>query len=70
MDLDMSLELAKITNYDKTLLLHSINCYMEKINFVLKNSDFYNIDKIIFDDLKRDLILLKDLQLRICSIET
>lgn len=65
----MDLELYKITDYDKTLLLHSINCYMEKIEFVLKNSKFYNTDEIIFNDLKNDLTLLKDLQLRVCSIE-
>lgn len=65
----MNLELYKITNYDKTLLLHSINCYMEKIEFVLNNSKFYNTDEIIFNDLKNDLMLLKDLQLRVCSIE-
>ena len=65
----MDLELYKITDYDKTLLLHSINCYMEKIEFVLKNSKFYNTDEIIFNDLKNDLTPLKDLQLRVCSIE-
>lgn len=65
----MDLELYKITDYDKTLLLHSINCYMEKIEFVLNNSKFYNTDEIIFNDLKNDLTLLKDLQLRVCSIE-
>lgn len=64
----MDLELVEITNYDKTLLLHCINCYMEKIEFVLKNSEYYNIDHIIFKDLKRDLMLLKDLQIRFCSI--
>ena len=42
---------------------------MEKIEFVLKNSKFYNTDEIIFNDLKNDLTLLKDLQLRVCSIE-
>ena len=57
----MDLELYKITDYDKTLLLHSINCYMEKIEFVLKNSKFYNTDEIIFNDLKNDLTLLKEL---------
>lgn len=58
-----------IDSYDKTLLMHCINTYMEKIEFVLKNARYYGISDFIFEDFKRDLIRLKELQIRIFSID-
>ena len=55
--------------YEKSLLLTSINNYIEKIEFLLKNRQFYCIDSIVVNDFKKDLKYLKDLRLRIFLYE-
>ena len=57
------------SNYEKTLLLTAIHNYKDKIRFILKNKDLLMLDSFVVNDFKKDLKYLKDLELRIFSIE-
>lgn len=58
-----------IDSYDKTLLMHCINNYIEKIEFVLRNSKYYFMDNFLIESFKNDLIRLKKLQIQLFSID-
>ena len=54
---------------EKKLILHSINVYLEKLDFVLKNSCTYNIDDFTISLLKDDCNNLVNLRSKISLIE-
>ena len=54
---------------EKKLILHSINIYLEKLDFVLKNSSTYNIDNLTISLLKDDCNNLVNLRSKISLIE-
>ena len=54
---------------EKKLILHSINVYLEKLDFVLKNSSTYNIDDLTISLLKDDCNNLVNLRSKISLIE-
>lgn len=54
---------------EKKLILHSINVYLEKLDFVLKNSSTYNIDDLTISLLKDDCDNLVNLRSKISLIE-
>lgn len=54
---------------EKKLILHSINVYLEKLDFVLKNSSTYNIDDFTISLLKDDCNNLVNLRSKISLIE-
>ncbi len=54
---------------EKKLILHSINVYLEKLDFVLKNSSTYNIDDLTISLLIDDCKNLVNLRSKISLIE-
>lgn len=58
-----------LTNEEKSLLLHCINSYMEKTLFVMHNKKYYCVNDFVFRGLEDDMVLLKNLQLKIFSID-
>lgn len=54
---------------DKTLLMHCINNYIEKIEFVLRNSKYYFMDDFLIRSFKDDLKRLKKLIIDLFSID-
>lgn len=57
------------SQHDTMLILHSINVYLEKLSFVLNNSETYNIDYLTISLLKNDYEDLLQLRKKISLIE-
>lgn len=63
---------AFLTNKEKSIILHSLTLYMEKLEFVLKNRKYYDVDMFTIDLLKsdyEDIIKLRDKFFSVYSIE-
>ena len=62
------LELKSLSDNEKSLLMNSVNCYKEKIEFILKNSKYYLISSSIISDFEEDLERIDVLQKKLFSI--
>lgn len=63
---------AFLTDKEKSIILHSLTVYMEKLEFVFNNCKYYDVDMITIDLLKsdyEDIIKLRDKFFSIYSIE-
>lgn len=58
-----------ITYEEKSLLLHCINTYLEKLDFVINNSKYFCTSDFVIIDLKSDREKLKKLQKKIFLVE-
>lgn len=58
-----------ISEEEKKLLLHSINIYMEKIDFILNNYEYYNEPIDVRDSFRSDYETLFLLRQKLFSIE-
>lgn len=58
-----------ISEKEKKLILHCINIYLEKLDFIFKNCKFYNIDNFTISLLKDDYNNLVNLRSKISLIE-
>lgn len=63
---------AFLTEKEKSIILHSLTVYMEKLDFVFKNSKYYDIDSLTVSFLKtdyEDIIKLRDKFFSIYTID-
>lgn len=63
---------AFFTNKERSIILHSLTVYMEKLEFVIKNRRYYDVDIFTIDLLKsdyEDIIKLRDKFFSVYSIE-
>lgn len=58
-----------ITYEEKSLLMHCINTYLEKLDFVIKNGKYYCTGSFVIKDLENDYKKLVELQKKIFLIE-
>lgn len=59
-----------LSSDDKALLLLCINCYLDKMNFVLNNRRYYlNTSNFIFDIFEQDINRLCLLRDKLCSFD-
>ena len=52
-----------LTDKEKSIMLHALTVYQEKLDFVFKNSKYYDVDDITLSFLKSDyddILKLKD----------
>lgn len=59
----------KLNYEEKQLLMHSVNIYLEKLHFVIKNGQYYNVSNFVIKSLKVDCEKLLILREKLFSVE-
>lgn len=55
--------------YEKYLIKMSLLHYIEKIDFILKNVEYHNMDSVVKSSFKKDKEILQDILKRMFSVD-